>query len=86
MLRLPVIPFGRVGRPEDHPRWDGEKILPYESATPVEGYAALGQSDALCPQSKRADKKHAWRFDGDDPYIVCVYCGARRDALSGRAA
>ena len=28
--------------------------------------------------------EHAWRFDGDDPYIVCAKCGERRDALSGR--
>ena len=26
---------------------------------------------------------HSWRFDGDDPYLVCE-CGERRDALAGR--
>lgn len=26
---------------------------------------------------------HSWRFDGDDPYIACIDCGERRDALSG---
>ena len=30
------------------------------------------------------DGKHSWRFDGDDPYIVCHWCGERRDALTGR--
>lgn len=28
---------------------------------------------------------HSWRFDGDDPRIVCVKCGELRDALTGRA-
>lgn len=37
-----------------------------------------------CPLSERVDgKKHSWRFDGDDPYIECVYCGEYRDALNG---
>lgn len=36
-----------------------------------------------CPLSKRADDEHSWKFDGDDPRIVCVYCGEIRDALSG---
>lgn len=26
---------------------------------------------------------HSWRFDGDDPYIVCVHCDEMRDALTG---
>lgn len=33
-LRLPVVAFGRVGAPEDHPRWDGERILPYGEPVP----------------------------------------------------
>lgn len=38
-----------------------------------------------CPLSKRVDGKlHSWRFDGDDPYVLCVYCDERRDALTGR--
>lgn len=24
---------------------------------------------------------HSWRFDGDDPYIICIHCGIRRSAL-----
>lgn len=38
-----------------------------------------------CQQSGRVDGRlHSWRFDGDDPYIVCVFCGAMQDALTGR--
>lgn len=37
-----------------------------------------------CRDSVRADAKHGWAFDGDDPYIYCVYCGELRDAISGR--
>ena len=45
------------------------------------------ESDArpICPKSQRVDGPwHSERFDGDDPYTVCVYCGERRDALTGR--
>jgi hypothetical protein len=38
-----------------------------------------------CIASGRPDHRHAWRFDGDDPYVLCDYCGERRDALTGRA-
>jgi hypothetical protein len=27
---------------------------------------------------------HAWRFWGDDPYLICDRCGQLQDALSGR--
>jgi len=27
---------------------------------------------------------HSWRWDGDDPYVVCVRCDEVRDAVSGR--
>jgi hypothetical protein len=37
-----------------------------------------------CALSKRADGKHSWSFDGDDPRIVCAFCGEVRDALNGR--
>lgn len=38
-----------------------------------------------CPLSQRVDgKKHSWRFDGDDPYVICVYCDEMQDALNGR--
>ena len=38
-----------------------------------------------CPRSKRVDGPfHTWRFDGDDPYIVCYWCHERRDAITGQ--
>lgn len=38
-----------------------------------------------CPRSTRVDGPfHSWKFDGDDPYIVCAFCHEMRDALSGR--
>jgi len=40
-------------------------------------------SDA-CALSRSVDgPKHSWKFDGDDPYIICHYCGEIRDAISG---
>lgn len=39
----------------------------------------------VCERSRRVDGKlHSWRFDGDNPYIICVYCNEMRDALDGR--
>lgn len=39
---------------------------------------------AECPVSQRIDGRlHSWKFDGDDPYVICVYCGEMRDALTG---
>lgn len=35
-----------------------------------------------CPTSRRADKRHGYLFDGDDPYVVCVWCHERRAALA----
>jgi hypothetical protein len=36
------------------------------------------------PNTKESGKhEHSWRFDGDDPYVVCS-CGERRDALTNR--
>lgn len=37
-----------------------------------------------CPKSKREDGLHTFAFDGDDPYITCVFCEEVRDALTGR--
>lgn len=39
---------------------------------------------AICPQSKRLDREHAWHFDGDDPYVICSSCSQIQDAISGR--
>lgn len=40
-------------------------------------------TDDKCPQSQRADGKHAWHFDGDDPYVICSWCGRMQDAITG---
>lgn len=42
--------------------------------------------ETTCPTSKRVDDAtlHSTRFDGDNPYTICVYCGEMRDAISGR--
>jgi hypothetical protein len=37
-----------------------------------------------CPRSKRTDGRHGFRFDGDDPYVICDWCGLIQDALTGR--
>jgi hypothetical protein len=38
-----------------------------------------------CPLSERVDGPlHSWRFDGDDPYVICVYCDRMQDARTGR--
>jgi hypothetical protein len=43
------------------------------------------QTEGECPRSERVDGPlHSWRFDGDDPYTVCVFCDEMRDTLSGR--
>jgi len=39
-------------------------------------------ADVPTPTEPTCD--HSWRFDGDDPYTICVRCGELRDALSGR--
>ena len=38
----------------------------------------------VCLASLLPDRNHTWHFDGDDPYVVCGWCGERRDALTGR--
>ncbi len=39
--------------------------------------------DTECPPSERVDGRHSWVFDGDNPYIICHYCGMMQDALDG---
>ena len=46
---------------------------------------ASPQPAVECPRSERVDGPlHSWQFDGDDPYIVCVYCDRMQDSLTGR--
>ena len=51
-------------------------------AHPKSGAATA--SPEHCPPSEHVDGKHSWRFDGDDPYTVCHYCGEIRDVITGR--
>ena len=44
----------------------------------------LGPPRAECPLSDQREGEHSWRFDGDGPCIICVYCGELQDALTGR--
>ena len=38
-----------------------------------------------CRRTKHVDgKSHGWRFDMDNPYIVCEWCQQMRDALTGK--
>ena len=47
--------------------------------------AAPLAATVVCSASKHVDgKSHGWRFDGDDPYVICEWCGETRDALTDR--
>lgn len=51
--------------------------------TPASDAAGASGAD-VCPTSTRVDgPHHSWVFDGDDPRVVCVFCGKVRDALTG---
>lgn len=40
---------------------------------------ALEAMGDVCPPSERVNgKKHSWKFDGDDPNVICHYCGEVR--------
>lgn len=61
----------------------------YPPAGPCAGHPVADDSavggQPVCPaRSAEAERPHVWRFDGDDPYIVCTYCGEVRDAHTGR--
>lgn len=61
-----------------HPDYADDPWYPWSRhAAPIGGLPS-------CISSGRPDHRHAWRFDGDDPYVLCDYCGERRDALTGR--
>jgi hypothetical protein len=55
----------------------------YRRCTCSRFVAVPAPESELCADTRRIDGRHSWRFDGDDPYVVCVYCGERRDALTG---
>ena len=38
-----------------------------------------------CYRTQHVDRlSHGFLFDGDDPYVVCAWCGERRDAITNR--
>ncbi|MET8430084.1 helix-turn-helix transcriptional regulator [Nocardia sp. NPDC004860] len=41
-------------------------------------------TDDVCLMSRHFDgPRHSWRFDMDNPIIICSYCDETRDAISG---
>lgn len=50
---------------------------PAGDSGPADGDIESGE----CP---RVPGPHSWRFDGDDPYIVCAWCDETRSTLTGR--
>jgi hypothetical protein len=45
-------------------------------------YASPPRSE-VCPVPVRKDTDgHSWKFDGDDPYVVCAGCDEVRDAIT----
>jgi hypothetical protein len=47
-------------------------------------YREPTEEDNTCPKTQHRDgESHGWRFDLDNPYIVCDWCGQWRDAISG---
>lgn len=44
----------------------------------------LARASLDCTNSKRADGRHSWLFDGDDPYVICAFCNEVRDARTDR--
>jgi hypothetical protein len=45
---------------------------------------AEGGAD-VCSRPGRVDGPwHSWKFDGDDPHIICHFCDEMRDSLTGR--
>lgn len=81
---------------DDEPDWQSvarndaiTSITAYLAVRPTPDAAAM-ERDVIepsdeCPLSERVDGKlHTWRFDGDDPYVFCHWCGEYRDALTNR--
>jgi hypothetical protein len=54
-------------------------------ATQSKDTKSITEARESCPLSQRVDGKlHSWKFDGDDPYVICAYCKEVRDALTDR--
>jgi hypothetical protein len=73
---------------DGHSFFEGEGVI----AAALDEAEERGRAEALreaakpdCPLSERVDGPlHSWRFDGDDPYVTCVYCDQMQDARTGR--
>lgn len=49
------------------------------------GQAPADDDRNRCPRTQHIDgKSHGWQFWGDDPYVLCAWCGQMRDALTDR--
>lgn len=56
---------------------------PTRASAPAERRKVLVTGEE-CLLSQRVDGPwHSWRFDGDDPYVICHYCDECRDANTG---
>lgn len=42
--------------------------------------------DGMCmsPKSAETGGTHSVKFDGDDPYTICIWCGSTFDVLTGK--
>lgn len=77
------IPYMLDNTPEE---FDRVRAVAAERHRQEADQIAQGQAPVVeCPLSQRVDGLlHSWRFDGDDPYVVCSYCDQMQDALTGR--
>ncbi|TDX78703.1 hypothetical protein EDF35_1917 [Rathayibacter sp. PhB151] len=62
-----------------------EVVAPAQADEPTPEGRELTDTVDVCSRPIRVDnRKHSWRFDSDDPRILCLGCGEMRDAISGR--
>ena len=77
--------YGRVGcfKCEKEMLWYfSNSSTPAPSSTPMKEEHTVEKED-YCSLSERVDgKKHGWKFDGDDPYVICHWCKEVRDAIT----
>lgn len=72
--------------------WKARKGIRAAFTAALDEAEARGRAEAMrqtayaeCPLSERVDGPlHSWRFDGDAPHVICVYCDEMQDAGTGR--
>lgn len=71
---------------KDHGKYRAQSVKVYAAPAPVSSGEAGEQVDPdFCPLSTHVrGQVHSWKFDGDDPYIICHFCQEMRDAHTGR--